>query len=63
MAFSPALEVLFVFCSRGRDKIKWLYWECNGLQSGISALRNGVSADCGLTNLATLRTMAVNPLC
>ncbi len=30
MDLSPAQEVLFVFCNRGRDKIKLLYWERNG---------------------------------
>ena len=30
MALSPMTEVLFVFCNRGRDKIKLLYWERNG---------------------------------
>jgi transposase len=27
---SPMTEALFVFCNRGRDKIKLLYWERNG---------------------------------
>ena len=30
MELSPALEAIFVFCNRGRDKIKLLYWERNG---------------------------------
>lgn len=30
MKLSPALKALFVFCNRGRDKIKLLYWERNG---------------------------------
>ena len=30
LALSPMTEVLFVFCNRGRDKIKLLYWERNG---------------------------------
>lgn len=30
MALSPMDEVLFVFCNRGRDKIKLLCWEKNG---------------------------------
>lgn len=30
MALSPFAEALFVFCNRGRDKIKILYWERNG---------------------------------
>lgn len=30
MALSPAMEALFVFCNRGRDKIKLLCWERNG---------------------------------
>lgn len=30
MALSPMQEALFVFCNRGRDKIKLLYWERNG---------------------------------
>ena len=30
MDLSPAMEALFVFCNRGRDKIKLLCWERNG---------------------------------
>ncbi len=30
LELSPMTEVLFVFCNRGRDKIKLLYWERNG---------------------------------
>ena len=30
MHLSPMQPALFVFCNRGRDKIKILYWERNG---------------------------------
>ncbi|PCH61146.1 MAG: IS66 family insertion sequence hypothetical protein [Gammaproteobacteria bacterium] len=30
MALSPSMAALFVFCNRGRDKIKLLCWERNG---------------------------------
>src|SRR5699024_10878629 len=30
MDLSPAMNALFVFCNRGRDKIKLLCWERNG---------------------------------
>ncbi len=30
MDLSPTISALFVFCNRGRDKIKMLCWERNG---------------------------------
>ncbi len=30
LELNPMTEALFVFCNRGRDKIKLLYWERNG---------------------------------
>ena len=30
LELNPMTEALFVFCNRGRDKIKMLYWERNG---------------------------------
>lgn len=30
LELSPMRKALFVFCNRGRDKIKLLYWERNG---------------------------------
>ncbi|WP_022949978.1 IS66 family insertion sequence element accessory protein TnpB [Methylohalobius crimeensis] len=30
LELSPMREAVFVFCNRGRDKIKLLYWERNG---------------------------------
>jgi transposase len=30
LELSPLRNALFVFCNRGRDKIKLLYWERNG---------------------------------
>lgn len=30
MALTPMQSALFVFCNRGRDKVKMLYWERNG---------------------------------
>ena len=30
MALSPSMAALFVFCNRGRDKIKLLCWDRNG---------------------------------
>jgi transposase len=30
LELSPLSNALFVFCNRGRDKIKLLYWERNG---------------------------------
>jgi len=33
MDLSPTMDALFVFCNRGRDKIKLLCWERNGFES------------------------------
>lgn len=30
LELNPMTDTLFVFCNRGRDKIKMLYWERNG---------------------------------
>jgi len=30
MELSPTMDALFVFCNRGRDKVKLLCWERNG---------------------------------
>jgi transposase len=30
LELNPMIEALFVFCNRGRDKIKLLHWERNG---------------------------------
>lgn len=30
LEMNPMSDALFVFCNRGRDKIKLLYWERNG---------------------------------
>lgn len=30
LELNPLTETLFVFCNRGRDKVKMLYWERNG---------------------------------
>ena len=30
LAHDPFSGSVFVFCKRGRDKLKILYWECNG---------------------------------
>lgn len=30
LELNPMTDTLFVFCNRGRDKIKLLYWERNG---------------------------------
>lgn len=30
LELNPMTQALFVFCNRGRDKVKMLYWERNG---------------------------------
>lgn len=30
LELNPMMQALFVFCNRGRDKVKLLYWERNG---------------------------------
>ncbi|MCW8126037.1 IS66 family insertion sequence element accessory protein TnpB [Microbulbifer halophilus] len=49
MELSPAQEVLFVFCNRGRDKIKLLYWERNGFVVWYKRLSTGSSHIAALT--------------
>lgn len=40
MALSPMTGALFVFCNRGRDKIKLLFWERNGFVVWYKRLEN-----------------------
>ena len=36
LELNPLEPALFVFCNRGREKIKILYWENNGVYFGIN---------------------------
>ena len=41
MGTSPFAPTLFVFCNRGRDKLKMLYWEHNGFWLFYRRLERG----------------------
>ena len=60
LELNPMTEALFVFCNRGRDKIKLLYWSVMVLYSGTSVWKNSVSPGYSQQRPIPSRLMAIN---